>query len=95
MNRCWASDSLSLFARVYIRDNLPGEEEIWQVPINGTPPRKLDLKLDKSVYGFALHPDGRQIAFVGTQEPAAQERSGEVWVLENFLPAVKGSSVVK
>jgi hypothetical protein len=35
-----------------------------------------------SSFGFDVHPDGRQIAFV------AGENKEEVWVLENFLPAV-------
>jgi hypothetical protein len=50
-------------------------------------PRKLDIDTSKWGDGrFAVHPDGRQLAFVATVgEPGA-----EVWALENFLPAQTG-----
>jgi len=34
---------------------------------------------------LAIHPDGRQIAFT------AGEVKEEVWVMENFLPALKAA----
>ena len=65
-----------------------GTSELWLVPIDGTTPRKLDFDANRVVpYAqgkIRLHPDGRQIAFV-----SGPPSSSEVWVLENFLPALK------
>jgi Tol biopolymer transport system component len=59
--------------------------EIWLVPVDGTPARRLDVNIDRWQIdnGFQLSPDGRQIAFVAS----AGERRQEIWALENFLPA--------
>ncbi len=47
-------------------------------------PQKLGLTMEARVpYGLSVHPDGKRIAFT-----AGTERE-EVWVLKNFLPAVK------
>ena len=35
-------------------------------------------------YGLSVHPDGRRIAFT-----AGTPVRSEVWVMENFLPALK------
>jgi hypothetical protein len=40
----------------------------------------------KGVLGPRLHPDGRQLVF-----GLSTEGKAEVWVLENFLPAAKGT----
>jgi hypothetical protein len=65
---------------------------VWQVSLDGSQPRKLDVRLDQlGKGGFRMHPNGRQIAFVPAQERAGQARSAEVWVLENFLPAAKAA----
>jgi hypothetical protein len=60
--------------------------ELWLVPIADAPPRKLDFDANR-VAPYApgkirLHPDGRQLVYVSGQ------LSEEVWVLENFLPAL-------
>jgi Tol biopolymer transport system component len=53
------------------------------VPLDGGAP----VRLDPSVPGgFAIHPDGRRIAFTSGQ------RKIEVWMLQNFLPAVSNQS---
>jgi Tol biopolymer transport system component len=51
------------------------------VPLSGETPRKLDL--ETSGTGLRIHPDGRQVAFT-----SPDSREGELWVLENFLPAL-------
>ncbi|MGH9785490.1 MAG: TolB family protein, partial [Terriglobia bacterium] len=67
----WARDgSHLLFAR---------QGEMWRIPAEGGKPEALGLKPTGSD-GFAVHPDGRRIAFI------AGERKEEVWVMENFLP---------
>jgi hypothetical protein len=63
--------------------------ELWLVPISGEPPRKIDLDARRIARGATgmtrLHPDGKQIALV------AGHQTSEVWVLENFLSALKAS----
>ncbi len=56
--------------------------ELWLVPVEGGSPRKMDLSMD-SLVDLRMHPDGRHVAFV------AGRHLGEVWVMENFLPARK------
>jgi len=51
----------------------------------GEPPRTLDFDASRIApgwLGWRLNPDGRQLAFVSGL------RHAEIWVLENFLPAV-------
>jgi Tol biopolymer transport system component len=64
-----------------------GEEkwDIWYVPIEGGEPRKLGLALNQIDYISPLS-DGSRIVF-SSMGPTV--RGGEVWVMENFLPAVK------
>lgn len=79
----WTPDSRSLVLPTTINDHI----ELSVVPIlDGGQPRKLDADTSGWVLpggGFAIHPSGRQIAYVG----AAGNQSAEVWALENFLPA--------
>jgi len=59
--------------------------ELWRFPIDGSEPRKVDLKLEGNklkIGPFRVHPDGKRIAF--EMRPAAKQ--DEVWMLENFLP---------
>ena len=63
--------------------------ELWLVPTTGSPARKLDLDVREWSFGpvgqFSVHPDGRRIAFL------SGNISNEVMVLENFLPASRGT----
>lgn len=74
----WAPDGRGIL----IKKETNVGTELWFVPISGESPRKIDLDV-RSLGTIRLHPDGRQIAFDSTQF------SSEVWVLENFLPALK------
>lgn len=60
--------------------------ELWLVPMfDGGAPRKVDVDTAGFVLpggGFAIHPNGNQLAYVG----AAGKKGAEVWALENFLP---------
>lgn len=79
----WTPDSRRL---LYQRISSPTaqESELWLVPASGGKPRKIDL-------GFAdlrelkIHPDGRQVVFHTPTD------TYEVWVMENFLPALTAS----
>jgi hypothetical protein len=78
----WVPDSQSFIARL-IREP-EAESELWQVPVDGSAPRKLPLKLEAHVYKFTLNPDGRHVAYV-FHEPGAL-LPHQVWKFENFLP---------
>jgi Tol biopolymer transport system component len=79
----WTADSRSVLLRKML--SATGERsELWVVPIDGSSPRLVDFDANRIV-AFAvgkmrLHPDGRQLAFVGGTSRV------EVWALENFLP---------
>ncbi len=75
----WAPDGQSV---LLARRASPGgsKDELWLVPVQGGEPRKLGIT-GENMRHLSVHPDGRHIAFT-----AGGER-GEVWVMENFLPA--------
>ncbi|MFQ5927342.1 MAG: WD40 repeat domain-containing protein, partial [Terriglobia bacterium] len=55
---------------------------LWRVPAQGGKPQPLGLSME-GLTNLRLHPDGRRVAFT------AGRNKNEVWVLENFLPALK------
>ncbi len=72
----WTPDSRQLvFAR---------GDELWRMPVEGGNPHKLGLAMEQ-LSDLRIHPDGRRIAFV------AGRHKTEVWVMENFLPALKAA----
>ena len=83
----WTPDGRGVLVR---RGIAPGEQELWFVPMAEGLPRKLDVDMNGWVPGnwgvISLHPDGRQIAFT------TGKKTAEVWVLENFLPALSAKS---
>jgi dipeptidyl aminopeptidase/acylaminoacyl peptidase len=88
----WAPDSRSIF--VYsLKDNSTDDREVWRVAIDGTESQKLGLNANflgpggNSDQQFHVHPDGKRVVFAAA-EPA---KPGEVWALENFLPAVSAA----
>lgn len=79
----WMPDSRSLI----VRKSLAGAEEaeLWQVPIDGGTPRKLDSPLKGRILAFKLSPDGRQVAY--RFQETGPRPGPEIWALESFLPA--------
>jgi Tol biopolymer transport system component len=78
----WAPDGRGLLLR---KSSFAGgnEHELWLVPISDGKPRQVTSNLNIDGAFVRVHPDRRQIAFM-TGSPTF-----EVWVMENFLPAVK------
>ena len=79
--QAWTPDSRA----VLVRKSSPSDPsgELWKISLDGGQSIKLELNVHFQG-SFSVHPDGRQIAYAVT-EPAKED---EVWVLENFLPAL-------
>jgi Tol biopolymer transport system component len=58
--------------------------ELWRIPAEGGTPQKVGISM-KLLRGLRVHPDGQHIVFTAGLPTA------EVWVLENFLPALKAA----
>jgi Tol biopolymer transport system component len=75
----WTPDSRA----VIVKANTSGAPELWVVPIDGAPGRRLDVDVSRiappAFGGLTLHNDGRRLAFV------SGETGSEIWVLERFL----------
>jgi hypothetical protein len=67
------------------RTGKDGMPELWRIPASGGEPQRTGFAMEGMMY-FAPHPDGRRIAFDCGRLSGAMS---EVWVLENFLPALK------
>jgi Tol biopolymer transport system component len=76
----WTVDSrhILFWKRLDVRSDSP-EGELWSVPIDGGPLRRISAEHQQYV-PQALHPDGRQIAL------AAGRDRREIWAIENLLP---------
>ena len=80
----WTPDGRAVLA-LRALDGTPGRRELWLVPVDGRPARKLDIDVDHwqvGTAGVSLSPDGTRITFLSGK--SAQE----VWRLESHLPAL-------
>jgi len=78
----WAPDSRGLlFVK---RNHAAGKSELWAISSEGGEPRRIGLAMNP-LSQISIHPDGRRIAY------SAGESKTEIWVLENFLPALKAA----
>ena len=64
---------------VIVARSLKQGTELWRFPVTGGPGEKLHLFPEEN-FGFAIHPNGNQMAFTQYRTNYA------LWVLENFLP---------
>jgi len=79
MSLSWTANGRS----VLVGGTDPDKEALWLVPVDGGKPLRFTVSM-KGVEGPRLHPDGRQLVFY-TSTPG----TGEIWVMENFLPTRK------
>jgi Tol biopolymer transport system component len=84
----WTPDGSALIFGTH--QGVPHEPErrqtLWRVSVEGGDPTPVGVTL-VGLQDLSLHPDGRRLAFdVGRDE-------AEVWVMENFLPELKGDAV--
>lgn len=83
-NSSWAPDSRSVL--VWKKRQGPNASELWQVFIDGKPPRKIDAPAIavRSNLPFVVNPDGTHLAFRYTER--TPQDNGELWALDHFLP---------
>jgi Tol biopolymer transport system component len=80
----WTPDGRWVIFAKGARGKPTRDVQLWRVPAEGGEPTRLDVTID-NLWRLRLHPDGRRIAFDTSGGKA------EVWVLENFLPALKAA----
>jgi Tol biopolymer transport system component len=84
----WSANGQSL---VFPRQKEPSAANLawrlWRVPVAGGAARDLGLEMS-GFDSLSAHPDGQQIAF---SSAGPEARSGEVWVMENFLPDARAT----
>jgi Tol biopolymer transport system component len=82
----WAPDGRELLCvkpkRQEASITIPGERELWAIPVQGGQPRPLGLSM-AGLREPRVAPDGKRIAFT------AGANTFEVWVMENFLPTAR------
>jgi len=77
----WTPDSRKILAVITNQGHTPNEElvsEIWQVPVDGNAPTKIDFP-PLWITSLRLNPDGKTLAF------QVRHWRSEIWVLQNFL----------
>lgn len=62
--------------------------DLWHISVEGGKPEKMGLQRRWGISSITARPDGRQLAFAGSGGPSSDS---ELWVPENFLPAVGNS----
>jgi len=80
----WSPDSRYVYFALGARD--AETDRLLRVSVSGGAPEELQFE-SKELSELRFSPDGRQIAF--SQYFAKGEGHGELWVMENFLPAAK------
>jgi len=80
----WTRDGRHLLFSKRVTE--PGRpSELWRAPVEGGKPERLGLPM-WGRGGVRVHPDGSRIAFTNMTP------LGGLWVMENFLPELEGSS---
>ena len=75
----WSGDGKDVFYGT-AREGSDDICELWRIPVAGGEPQSLDLVMSRMMH-LSVHPDGRRIAFTGSDQPG----KSEVWVMEGFL----------
>ena len=66
-----------------VRGTSPERTGLWRVPVSGEEPQKIELPGEHVAFP-SVHPDGRRLAYTG-----GRAGQNEIWVLENFLAALR------
>jgi serine/threonine protein kinase len=82
----WSPDSRCVYAGrtsgLFVMGlGLDDRSEIVRIPADGGPPEATGLSIEGVIRHLVLSPDGRRVLF------QTHRSTGEIWALENFLPA--------
>jgi Tol biopolymer transport system component len=79
----WTPDGHQLF---FVRRYMKNEDtfSLWRIRAEGGEPQRIGVAMGDTSQ-ISVHPDGRRIAF------NAGDSKTEVWMMENFLPALKAA----
>lgn len=83
----WMPDGRAVI--VNMRGAAPNAFELWWIPVDGRQPRRIDVGVENLTNNaIAVHPDGRQVAFLaGDPVPStASSPRREFRLLQRFLP---------
>jgi Tol biopolymer transport system component len=72
----WIADGRQI---IFVKAQKHGNNELWQIPVEGGKPRNLGITNQGIIAGLCVHPDGRRVAFT------CARLGGDVWVIENFV----------
>ena len=82
----WSADSRYIIFRRALTTGQERKTQLLAVSARGGEPHPLGLDMD-AVRNVSFHPDGHRVAFAAN---VGKDRI-EVWVMENFLPALKAA----
>jgi Tol biopolymer transport system component len=82
-NHAWTPDGKTILFIKRAASAKGEKRELWQIPFAGGEPQKINMGMELELRDMQLHPDGRRIVFT------SGKKSNEIWVMENFLPAMK------
>jgi len=79
----WTRDGRYIIATSIGQTAAKEGSKVWSVRASGATPQRLELSPTLMTF-LSVHPDGRRVAMTENMEA-----KNELWVMENFLPAVK------
>jgi len=82
----WSPDGKYVYFGRQLQE-LQGAIKLYRVPVAGGAPEDLNFEIGEELH---FRPDGRRLAFTRLEGEAHRLR-GEIWVMENVLPAAKGA----
>lgn len=82
----WSPDSRS----VLLKESSASWDQsvLWRAPVDGSKPQRLEFNADHIGGGFLASPDWKHVAFL---TPPSARKPTQIWVTENFLPALKAA----
>jgi len=92
----WTADGRALVANV--RGEAENQFELWWIPVDGRAPHRLDIGVDDLVNSaVAVHPDGKQVAFVAGRPTFGRTSTAdyEFRKLEQFVAPIQADETAR
>lgn len=86
----WTPDGRQLLFGREISEGEKQKFELWRISAEGGEPQPVGLAMEGvNLYGLRIHPEGNRFAFTTGRHGVYS--GSELWVVENFLPAIKSA----